>query len=101
MVDGNGSVQLRNHAWRKLAEGNHFGERGEAAAANGSLDAIAERYLPQLARGEQFEAEVNSEANGASRRYRLSGEALRDDEGRVLGGIVTIRALPAKKAAAG
>jgi two-component system, chemotaxis family, CheB/CheR fusion protein len=100
VVDAVGQIVLRNDTWRELFDGptddrfQHFPSGNPA-----SIDTMMAEVLPIVSRGDSFTIELQSQGpRGGQRRYDLRGEGLRDDRGRIRGGIVTITPRRTKKA---
>jgi len=99
VIDAEGVVVLRNDAWRDLLEGSdaarfqRFPDGDEV-----DLNSLVADLLDVASRGDTFNVELQSHGpRGGQRRYELRGEGLRDEQGGIGGGIMTLAPKRAKR----
>jgi two-component system CheB/CheR fusion protein len=99
VVDADGVVVLRNDAWRELIEnanGTNFQRSPDGDEVD--LSTLVHDLLETSAHGDSFNIELQSHGpRGGQRRYELRGEGLRDDQGEIRGGVMTLTPKRAKR----
>src|SRR4051794_37854451 len=92
VIDSDGVVVLRNDAWRELLDGASEARFQRHPSGEGiDLNALVDELLEDAMGGDSFNYELQSRGpRGGQRRYDLRGEALRDEQGAIRGGIMTL-----------